>query len=141
MIETSIRYGGRAVKTAVIILFHGSREERAAGAADRTVAAVAARGGYDAVEGAFLQHAQPDLPAAVERCVRQGAGRIVVVPFFMQTGMHVTADVPRVLRDLRERHPGVIIAITDAVGTHPLMAEIVVDLVGMSIAERVRDAE
>lgn len=126
---------GGTVKTAVIILFHGSREGRAAEAADRIVAAVTARGGYDVVEPAYLQYAQPDLPAAVERCVRQGAGRIVVVPFFMQTGIHVTADVPRVLRELCERHPGVTMAVSDAVGTHPLMTEIVVDLVRRSIVE------
>jgi sirohydrochlorin ferrochelatase len=127
--------GGGAVKTAVIILFHGSREERAAEAADRIVAAVTARGGYDVIERAFLQYAQPDLPAAVERCVQQGAGRIVVVPFFMQTGTHVTSDVPRVLREFCARHPGVTVAVSDAVGTHPLMAEIVADLVRKSTAE------
>jgi sirohydrochlorin ferrochelatase len=128
--------GGGVVKTAVIILFHGSREERAAEAADRIVAAVTARGGYDVVERAFLQYAKPDLHASVERCVRQGAGRIVVVPFFMQTGTHATTDVPRVLRELRARHPGVIMAVSDAVGTHPLMVEVVADLVRKSIAER-----
>ena len=123
------------MKTAIIILFHGSRSERAGNAVDRIITSVRARGGYDLIEPAFLQHAAPDLPSAVKRAVAQGARRIVVVPYFMQTGAHVTADIPAVVQGIQEGHPGVEIAVTAAVGTHRLMAEIVVDLVAKSMGE------
>jgi sirohydrochlorin ferrochelatase len=130
------------MKTAVIILFHGSRSDRAGGPVEKIIASVRERGGYHLVERAFLQHAEPDLPSAVERAVAQGAGRIVVVPFFMQTGAHVTADIPDAVRNIRQRHPGLELEVTAAVGTHDLMTEIVVDLVGKSIVGRqARSAE
>lgn len=129
------------MKTAVIILFHGSRSERAGAAVEDIISSVRARGGYDLVERAFLQHAAPDLPSAIERVAAQGVQRIVVVPYFMQTGTHVTADVPDVVREVRKLRPGIEIVVTPAVGTHELMAEIVVDLVRKSSAARERRGE
>jgi sirohydrochlorin ferrochelatase len=117
------------VKTAVIILFHGSR---AGGAGDiaRTIAAeVGTQGRFGFVTAAFLQHLAPDLIEAVEVCVQQGAEKIVVVPFFLQMGMHVTADIPLLLDQAKKRYPNLRILTTEAVGSHPQMAEIVVDLV------------
>ena len=70
------------MRTAVIILFHGSRAEGADETAQRIAADVGRRGNFGVVTAAFLQHVKPDLMEAVHACVRQGAGKIVVVPFF-----------------------------------------------------------
>jgi sirohydrochlorin ferrochelatase len=116
------------VSTAVIILFHGSRAEGADETAQRIAADVGRRGRFGAVATAFLQHVKPDLMEAVHACVRQGADKIVVVPFFLQMGMHVTADIPVLINRVKKRYPDLTIVVTGAVGSHPLMAEIVVDL-------------
>jgi sirohydrochlorin ferrochelatase len=63
---------------------------------------------------------------------RHGADNIVIVPFFMQAGMHVTRHIPDLVKKAQKRHPGVNIAVTDYVGAHPLMAKIVEDLVRRS---------
>jgi sirohydrochlorin ferrochelatase len=54
----------------------------------------------------------------------------VIVPFFMQAGSHVTKDIPDFLDKARARHPECNFRLTDYVGAHPLMAQIVMDLVG-----------
>jgi sirohydrochlorin ferrochelatase len=135
MLETTVPMGEPAdhMRTAVIVLFHGSRAEGAADAASRVVAAVRQDAGFDSVMPAFLQHAKPDLTAAVERCIAEHASLVIIVPFFLQTGMHVTADIPVIVRRLREAHPDVTIRVTDAVGSHPLMAQIVADLVRQGV--------
>lgn len=117
------------MKTAVIILGHGSRS----GGADLTVKQVAAEvkksGGHEVVEHAFLQYTTPTLQNAIENCIRQRVQKIVIVPYFMQSGAHVTRDIPELVDKARKQHPDLDIVVTDYVGAHPLMAKIVEDLV------------
>jgi sirohydrochlorin ferrochelatase len=117
------------MKTAVIILGHGSRS----GGADETVKRVAAElkksRGHEIVEHAFLQHTLPTPHNALESCIRQRVQKIVIVPYFMQSGTHVTRDIPELVDKARKRHPDLDIVVTDYVGAHPLMAKIVEDLV------------
>jgi len=118
------------VKTAVIILGHGSRNGGADDAVRRIVAEVRKRGGYEIVEHAFLQYVPPSPPEALENCIRQHAEKIVIVPFFMQPGAHVTKDIPAFVGKARKQHPNIEIMVTDFAGSHPRMTEIVLDLVG-----------
>jgi sirohydrochlorin ferrochelatase len=117
------------MKTAVIILGHGSRS----GGADETIKRVAAKikksVGHEIVEYAFLQYVQPAPQEALEYCIRQRAKKIVIVPFFMQPGAHVTKDIPAFIKKARKEHPDIDIVSTDIVGSHPLMEKIVEDLV------------
>lgn len=122
---------GEDVKTGVVVLFHGSRAEGAGEAVQRIIAEVRRRGGYEIVEEAFLQHAAPALHEAIEKCVRQQqVGHVVIVPFFLQMGMHVTAEIPSLIEEAEKRYPHLKISVADAVGAHPLMVEVVLDLVG-----------
>jgi sirohydrochlorin ferrochelatase len=116
------------VRTAVIILFHGSRAEGAGETPERIATEVERRGKFGVVTTAFLQHGKPDLMEAVRACVRQDAGKIIIVPFFLQLGMHVTADIPVLMDKVKMQYPDLTIVSTNAVGSHPLMAEIVVEL-------------
>ncbi len=131
MIDTAtVHSRGASVNTAVIILFHGSRVEGAGEAVRRIMSEVRQRGEYEIVEEAFLQHAKPELMDVIQSCVRQHAGKIVIVPFFLQMGMHVTADIPALVEEARKRYPDVQISMTDAVGSHHGMIDIVLDLAG-----------
>ena len=130
------------MRTAVIILGHGSRRQGAGDPVAGIADAMKASGGYAAAVHAFLQYAPPSLPDAVSRCVEQGAGRIVIVPFFVQPGNHVTTDIPELVEALRKKHPGVLFSVTGHVGGYPIMVKIVEDLVVRSIAEcGVRNSE
>ena len=134
MIKTSVLPVAKEfrVKTAVIILGHGSRSGGADEAIKQIAAGVRRAGDFVSVEHAFLQYVQPALPEALETCIRQGANNVVIVPFFMQAGAHVTRHIPDLLEKAKKRHPEVTIAVTDYVGTHPLMTKIVEDLVRRS---------
>ena len=118
------------MRTAVIILGHGSRREGAGDQLDAVAAAVRRAGGYDVVEHAFLQHAKPDVMDVIDRCAEQGIGRIVIVPFFLLTGSHVASDIPALVDRAGRSHSAVSFVITEHVGAHPLMADIIRDLVG-----------
>jgi sirohydrochlorin ferrochelatase len=118
------------VKKAVIILGHGSRSTGADDTVSKLAAEVRKNGGYEIAEYAFLRYMQPTLHEALERCVGQGAEKIVIVPFFLQPGTHVMKDVPSYVEKAKERYPGVDVMVTDFVGSHPLLATIILDLAG-----------
>lgn len=116
------------MKTAVIILFHGSRAEGSAATVHRIVAEVRRRGHFGLVAEAFLQHTTPGLREATAHCIQQRAKKIVIVPFFLQLGTHVTADIPQIVDELRNSHPEIEIALTEPVGSHPLLVDAVLGL-------------
>lgn len=124
------------MKKAVIILGHGSRAEGAGEALVTLAAMMRGAEGRRRVEHAFLQYAPPALDDAVRRCTDQGASEIVIVPFFVQTGAHVTKDIPARVEELRKRYPAVRFRVTDHVGGHPLMARIVEELVTEQVQPR-----
>ncbi len=117
------------MKTAVIILGHGSKSDGDP-TINRIAASVKARGRFEIVEHAFLRYARPNPDEAVDRCVRQGATRVVIVPFFLHQGAHVTKDIPALVWRAKKQNPTVDFVVTDFVGTHPLMTDIVLDMAG-----------
>ncbi len=54
------------------------------------------------VRVAYLQFVQPDIGAAIDACVAEGAGKVIVHPFFLYGGMHVTKDIPAKIAEARE---------------------------------------
>jgi len=122
------RRGGRAV----ILVDHGSRERAANAQLAAIAAALAQRLRGRRVSTAHLSIAAPDLPAAIDACVAEGAREIVVMPYFLAPGRHAIQDVPRIARAARARHPGVRIAVSAPLGMHAGLVA--------AVAERVRQA-
>ena len=123
------------MKTAVIILGHGSRSRNADTAIRAVADGIKRDGEFAVVEHAFLQYVPPTPHEVIERCVGQNVDRIVIVPFFLQAGAHVTRDIPELVEKARKQHPKIEIIVTDYVGAHPLMAKVVEKLVGKRIAD------
>ncbi len=115
------------MKTAIIVFAHGSSVEAANQAVRAVTREVAQSGGFPLTETAFLELAQPDLPAAVERLHAAGAQRIVVVPYFLTLGIHLRRDLPRIVDGIVERYHGLSIEVTDPLDGHPALARIVLE--------------
>ncbi len=67
------------------------------------------------------------------RCVEQGAGRVILVPYFLSAGIHVQRDLTAARDRLAERYPAVDFRLAEPLGRHPLLLDVVV--------ERVRDVD
>jgi precorrin-8X/cobalt-precorrin-8 methylmutase len=74
-----------------------------------------------------MQFAQPDIATVIDACVAEGADRIIVHPFFLYTGMHVTKDIPAAIDEARRRHNGVEFVYTEPLGIHENLVRIVLD--------------
>jgi sirohydrochlorin ferrochelatase len=106
----------KAVKTALLLVGHGSRVRDAARVLNKVAAAIKRRHGRCLVEAAFLEISEPDVQAGIDRCVEAGAGRILIVPYFLYLGGHVGRDLPDHLGQARLRHPNLEIRIAPHLG-------------------------
>lgn len=88
----------------------------------------------DCVRVAYLQFAEPDIPAAIKESIAKGAKKIILHPFFLSAGMHVTKDIPGMIEEARAMFPDVKFIYTEPLGNHEKLAQIVLERI--SAAER-----
>ncbi len=79
--------------------------------------------GYAGVEAAFGSIAAPDVPWGLDRCVRLGARRVVVLPYLLYGGPMV-GRIQQQAEGWAEAHPGVDVRYAEAVGV-PELADLV----------------
>ncbi|GAW91521.1 sirohydrochlorin chelatase [Calderihabitans maritimus] len=114
-------------KTAIVILGHGSRAAEANQGLYEIADIVRNRCGLP-VEAAFMSHGKPDLTTAIDRVIVSGAEKVVVVPLFLFSGIHVKKDIPEVLKKEQERLGNKARLIyAQSLGADPRIAEIVID--------------
>lgn len=126
--------------TGIVILAHGSRGKK--GMTETTeVLHHLSRGvssfltaGVEIV-GAALQFNHPDLGEAVGHLVRQGAERVVIVPYFLFSGTHITEHIPQLVEELKSVYPDKDLIIADNLG----MDEYFVDLMAKRVLEAAPD--
>ncbi|WP_329144141.1 sirohydrochlorin chelatase [Streptomyces niveus] len=82
--------------------------------------------GYAGVETAFVSLAAPDVPSGLDRCVRLGARRIVVLPYFLFTGI-LPERVVRQTREWAAAHPETEVASADVVGPTEELLDLVME--------------
>lgn len=116
-----------SAKTALLLIAHGSREENANADLYYVVEELRQQGCYAIVEAAFLELADPDIGQGAERCVALGAERVILLPYFLSAGVHVTRDLTEACRKLAARHPRVDFRLAEPLGRHPLLLQILLE--------------
>lgn len=103
---------------ALIIAAHGSRKATSNREVAALVEKVAAKAGnqVDLVSHAFLQFADPSLETAIVEAAGNGAREVIIFPFFISAGSHVTTDIPELVTDAESRYPDIRFSITRHLG-------------------------
>ncbi|MFF0855440.1 sirohydrochlorin chelatase [Streptomyces sp. NPDC003388] len=82
--------------------------------------------GYAGVETAFVSLAAPDVPGGLDRCARLGARRIVVLPYFLFTGI-LPDRVRRQTEEWAAAHPELEVRSADVIGPEPELLDLVME--------------
>ncbi len=114
-------------KIAVLLLGHGSRADGANDGMHRVAEALRKCGEYDIVEMGFMIRNFPSIEDGAAACVRRGADMVLMVPYFLHTGLHLIEDLPDAVPHLEKLHPGVRFVLGQPMGLHPKLVEIVED--------------
>jgi len=124
------------MKTAILLMAHGSRIPEANSAVDEIAAMVKYMTGYDIVEVAFREQHSPNIQKGIDACVAQGAERILLMPYFLYMGAHVLEDLPAELEEAKMRYPNVEMAMGKHLGVHKRLAEVVVERIAETLSEK-----
>ena len=115
-------------RPAVLLIDHGSRRAAANTLLGEVAALVKERlGATSIVEPAHMELAKPTIAEGFARCVAQGATTVVVHPFMLAPGRHVTEDLPRLVAEAAARHRGVRFSMAAPLGSHSGVIDAVIE--------------
>lgn len=114
---------------ALIVAAHGSRRAESNDEVRRLCTEIAGRlrRRFSTVQAAFLELAAPSISQAIDAALAAGATHVIVLPYFLASGRHVSDDIPAVVNEKRRQHPAVTIEIAEYVGANPGMAELILN--------------
>lgn len=101
---------------ALVLFGHGARDPKWAEPFLRLQGIIQAQSPGVTVALAFLELMSPRLPELVAQLVQDGCAEITVVPVFFGQGGHVLRDLPVMIEQLRQAHPGLALKVAQAVG-------------------------
>ncbi|MEI6305966.1 MAG: CbiX/SirB N-terminal domain-containing protein [Deltaproteobacteria bacterium] len=112
------------MKTAILMMAHGSRVDSANDAARHVAEMVMELTGFEIVEVAFRELHEPNIQQGIDACVARGADRILLMPYFLFMGAHVQHDLPDEIKEARKRHPDLVMEMGAHLGVHLKLAEV-----------------
>jgi len=112
---------------AILIVDHGSRRADANAVLKDVADELRRRMPGRTVEIAHMELAEPSIEHAIDACVASGAREIVVHPYFLARGTHTSESIPALVRAAAARHPGLRVLISDPLGPHPALVDVVVE--------------
>jgi sirohydrochlorin ferrochelatase len=119
-------YNEAVMKTAILLIAHGSRVPEANDDLRHVAGQLVARGHPIAV-ASFLELAEPDMIAGGRECVARGAEVVVMVPYFLSAGTHVRRDLTAARDALAAEMPAVRFILAEALGQHEALIGVVED--------------
>lgn len=122
------------MKTAILLMAHGSRIAEANDAVLGIAAMVKEMTGFDIVEVSFREQHLPNIQQGIDACVAQGAKRVLLMPYFLFVGAHVQEDLPEEMAQARERYPKIEFAMGGHLGVHRKLAEVEVERIAEAFA-------
>ena len=114
---------------SILLVSHGSRSSKTKEEVQRLVEVLKIKTSMKICEYAFLEIESPSIPEGIDLCVNKGAGEVVVVLNFLNSGRHVDQDIPAIVQAAREQYPQIKFTITPPVGQHAQISDLFVDLI------------
>jgi sirohydrochlorin cobaltochelatase len=127
------RTGGRE-EPALLILGHGSRDDRATVEFERLVRLMRGRARMR-IEGGFIELARPPISECVERLAAAGASTVAAVPLMLLAAGHAKNDIPATLVRERISHPELTFRYGRALGVRPELLELMDERVRAVVPE------
>ena len=121
------------MKTAILMMAHGSRIAEANDAAREVATMVREMTGFEIVEVSFRELHNPNIQSGIDACVAKGAGRILLMPYFLFMGAHVQHDLPEEIEEAKKRYPALIMEMGAHLGAHRKLAEIEAERIAQAL--------
>ena len=120
-------------QAGVVVLGHGSRLKKANTLIPEIINGLKRTLGLSKIYPAYLQLAKPDLGQSLEKLAKAGCRRIIIIPFFLFVGNHVSRDIPEIIEQEKKKYPDVRFIYTENLGEDSRIADIVADKIRENI--------
>lgn len=83
---------------------------------------------FQFVKAAFLELAEPSIPDGIQACIDEGATEVLVLPYFLAAGRHVSQDIPELVQQAQANNPEIKIQISAYLGASEVMVDLVLNM-------------
>lgn len=117
---------GPVIHRALIIVAHGSRRASSNDEVMRLGQKVkdAKAKEFALVLTSFLEFANPSLEESILESIEKGVGEVVILPYFLASGNHVTRDIPEIIQKVQTSHPDVTLTLKEHLGSAAGMVQL-----------------
>ena len=113
---------------AIVFVAHGSKKEQSNIEFLELVDNISHKDKtYGLKKAAFLELASPDIKSVVTELIIKGAREIVFYPYFLNSGKHVTKDIPKIIEELKQDHKTTLFKLLPHFGQSKKIEEIIVE--------------
>ena len=111
-------------KPAIILLGHGSRVAHAGENMEKVAQRLKELYDFRTIEYCFMSRLGPHFPETLEKVVAMGEKNILVVPYFLHSGLHIVLDIPEMMQEEANKYPGVKLTLGVNLGYDDLLVEL-----------------
>lgn len=112
----------------IIFVAHGSKKEESNEEFIQLVENISHKDKtYSLKKAAFLELATPDIKSVATEFIIKGAREIAFYPYFLNSGKHVTRDLPRIIEELQQEHKYVMFKLLPHFGKSKKIEEIILE--------------
>ncbi len=119
------------VKKGLIFTAHGSRNpmsnQHIASLANMVKANIKEK--YTYLNYGFLELAQPSVSDAINQQIQMGMNEIVIFPYFLSNGNHVSQDIPAIIHMFQNSYPSITFNILPVFGHYAGMANLISSMI------------
>ena len=112
-------------KEAIILLGHGSRIPGAGEGMEEVARRMREKLPPGIIEICYMSRIGPHFPEVFESCVSQGATRVIVMPYFLHSGLHLIEDIPELLLEKARKYPHVELILGKNLGFDECLVDLV----------------
>ncbi|WP_456403982.1 sirohydrochlorin chelatase [Thiolapillus sp.] len=116
---------------ALLVVAHGSRRAASNDEVRKLCKRIREEKGgeeFGVVMAGFLELAEPSIPEGIEKCIELGADQVVVLPYFLSAGRHVSEDIPAEVEKARIANLHASIHLAPYLGSAPGVSRLLVEL-------------
>lgn len=129
--------------TAILLIARGGSDEYANGDFYKITRLLWEKLDVPIVESAFMGVTEPLVDEGIERCIKLGAKKIIMLPYFLFTGILIER-MKKYCERFNEQYPNVKIEIAHYFGNHPLLKSVIIERMDQALnghSKGVKDLE
>jgi sirohydrochlorin cobaltochelatase len=127
------------MKTGILIVCHGSQRREANEGFEAMVARIAAHLHAEEVLATYFSIVHPSIEDRVDELVARGVERIVLMPYFLFAGQHISVDIPVILNACRTKHPQISLEMLPSLENDPAVEGVVAERLKSIVSMKVRE--